>query len=178
MKGPLALLQCSTMYPCPPESAGLNNIKELKERYNVPVGFSSHSSQTTQSLAAVCFGAQIIEFHLTLTEDMPGPDTNSSLTPQKAKQLIQQIREVEIIKNSFTNKDIIAYDLRSLREIFFKSIVAQNDITEGVILNENMLTAKKPGTGISPKNIQSIIGKRTKRAIPADKIISYDDLED
>jgi N-acetylneuraminate synthase len=177
-RNPIALLQCTTDYPCPPEKAGLNNIYELRKRYSVPVGFSSHSHETTQCLMAASIGINILEFHITLSKYSYGPDVKASLDPGQTRYMVSQIRDIEIMRKSKTDKEILAADLDSIRKCFYKSIVAKKDIKTGTILNTDLLTAKKPGTGIPPKEINSLVGKRVKKNLAKDEILTYEDLED
>tara|TARA_R110002050_G_scaffold74772_4_gene160158 strand:+ start:61333 stop:62331 length:999 start_codon:yes stop_codon:yes gene_type:complete len=154
-----SILQCTTSYPTSPKQYGLNVIKELKERYNVPVGFSDHSATIETSIAAVALGAEIIEFHAVFNKDMFGPDVSSSLTIKEIKQLIKGIRNIEEANNRPIDKNDIS-QFKSLKTIFEKSLAVNKNLKVGHKLEFSDLEAKKPANqGISATNFEKVIGK-------------------
>ena len=99
-------MQCTTKYPTSAEDIGLNVIRELKERYGLAVGLSDHSSTIYPSLAAISFGAKILEFHVIFDKKMFGPDSKSSLTIDEVKQLVEGVRFIEkSIENKIDKTD-------------------------------------------------------------------------
>ena len=82
----LTILQCTSVYPCPPQMVGLNVMLEMKERYHLPVGLSDHSMSNYSALAAVALGASVIEKHLTFSRKMYGTDAKHSLEPDEFLQ--------------------------------------------------------------------------------------------
>ncbi len=175
---PLAVLQCTSLYPTPPEKVGLTLIPFFRERYGCSVGLSDHSGTIYPALAAVTLGAAVIEVHLTLSRDMFGPDVSASVTTGELKQLVDGIRFIEKMLANPVDKDATATELAPMRQLFMKSLVARIDLPERTILQPEHLTVKKPGTGIPHSRLQELIGRRLRRPLKADDILHEDDLED
>ncbi len=173
----LAVLQCTTAYPCPPERIGLNVMSDMRERYGVPVGLSDHSGTIYPGLAAVTLGASIVETHFTLSRQMFGPDVRASLTPTEFAQLVQGIRFIERMEANPVDKDVLAAEMEPLRRLFTKSIVAGRPISRGQRISAEDLACKKPGTGMAPARLPELIGRTAKRDLERDKLIEENDLE-
>ena len=176
-KGSCAVLQCTTSYPCPPEKLGLNVIAQLRARYGTPVGLSDHSGTIYAGLAAVALGCDVLEVHVVLSRESFGPDVTSSVTSAELKQLIDGIRFVEKAKANPIDKDVIAESMGDLKRMFGKSLVAAHALVAGTKLAEADLALKKPGTGIPAAKLKDTLGRRLKRAVAADVLLSEDDLE-
>jgi len=172
----LTLLQCTSEYPCSYERVGLNAMLEMKERYKLPVGLSDHTLTNYAAFAAVTLGATVVEKHFTLSRRMHGSDARHSLEPPELAELVQGIRAVERILSNPVNKDDTAEKLRDLKAIFEKSIVAAIDIPAGATITPPMLTTKKPGTGLPPRALPNVIGKRAVRDIRKDTLLQRDDV--
>jgi N,N'-diacetyllegionaminate synthase len=172
------LLQCTSAYPCPPEKIGLNLLNFFRERYGCPVGLSDHSGTIYPGLAAVVLGAKAIEVHVTLSREMFGPDVSASVTTQELRQLVEGVRLIECLLENPVNKDDMATELSSVRNLFTKSIVTRVDLSAGVRLSDEFLAFKKPGTGIPASSLKEIIGRRLSRPVPAGKILHWEDLEE
>src|SRR4030042_5752396 len=127
----LTLLQSTSEYPCPPERVGLNLIPFFKERYGCPVGLSDHSGTIYSGLAATLLGISIIEVHVTLSREMFGPDTQASITTGELHQLVEGVRFMEKMLANPVDKNALAHQLAPLKEIFTKSIVANEDLVAG-----------------------------------------------
>jgi N,N'-diacetyllegionaminate synthase len=95
-----SILQCTTAYPTKPEEYGLNIINELKNRYDVPIGFSDHSAKIATGIAAVSLGAEILEFHVVFNRSLFGPDAKASLTIEETKQLVEAVNDIYIAQNN------------------------------------------------------------------------------
>jgi len=174
---PLAVLQCATRYPCPPEAVGLNVIPLYRERYGAAVGLSDHSATIFPGLAAATLGAEVLEVHVTLSRDMFGPDVVASLTPAELAELVKGIRFIERMRASPVDKAAAAAELKPLRDIFMKSVVAAVDLPAGMRLSREHLAAKKPGTGIPAAELPRVLGRRLKRSLARDALLSEEDLE-
>ena len=174
---PLAIFQCTTQYPSPPESIGLNMLDELRARHDCAVGLSDHSGTIFPTLAAVAaHKAQLIEVHLTLSRDMFGPDVVASVTPAELKQLVEGVRFIESMAANPVQKNTVDPRTAPMRQIFFKSVVPLDDLKIGTVLQRNMLGLKKPGTGIPAAQLEKIIGRTLKRAVTKDTPLQQDDL--
>ena len=121
-----SILQCTTAYPTKPKEFGLNVIQELKNRYNVPVGFSDHSSTVEACIAATALGAEILEFHVVFDKEMFGPDAKSSLTIEETTNLVKAVRNIEIaLKYPVDKNDNSKFT--DLKQIFEKSLAINKD---------------------------------------------------
>lgn len=114
---PMALLQCTSAYPCPPEMLGLNVMAEWRERWQCPIGLSDHSGTIYAGLAAVALGCDILEVHVKLSDYDPGPDASSSITVPQLRQLVEGIRFIEKAKRP-VDKDAMAKELAPMRALF------------------------------------------------------------
>ncbi len=158
----ISILQCTTKYPTNAEDIGLNVLKKLKNRYNLPVGLSDHSSKIYPSLAAVSLGAKILEFHAVFDKNMFGPDSKSSLTIQEIKQLVEGVRFIETSLNNKVDKNDNS-KFQDLKNIFEKSLAINKNKKAGEIISFDDLESKKPlGYGILAKEYQKVIGKKLK----------------
>ena len=129
---PVAVLQCTTAYPCPPEKIGLNVIEELRARYGCPVGLSDHSGKIYAGLSAVTLGANVIEVHVVFSRECFGPDVPASLTTDELRQLVEGTRFIETVLASPIDKEAMADDLAELRRTFGKSVVAARALPAGL----------------------------------------------
>ncbi|QQS42028.1 MAG: N-acetylneuraminate synthase family protein [Acidobacteriota bacterium] len=175
---PLAVLQCTSAYPCPPDQVGLNLLREMKDRYDLPVGLSDHSGNIYAGLAAVALGAEVVEVHVAFSREMFGPDVPASLTTGELGQLVEGARQIESMTASRVDKDEKAEELKDLRRLFTKSVVAGTDLSIGTVLEAKHLELKKPGNGLSASSLGDLVGRRLKRNIRKDEIILMDDVEE
>lgn len=173
---PLVVLQCTTAYPCPPERVGLNLLSFFRERYDCAVGLSDHTGTLYSGLAAATLGIQVLEVHVTLSREMFGPDVPASVTTAELRQLVEGIRFIEEMQAHPVDKDQIACEMGALRQTFTKSVVAREALPAGTVLREEHLTVKKPGTGIPAARLPQVIGRRLKRPVTADTLLSEVDL--
>lgn len=172
----VVVMQCTTAYPCPPERVGLNMIPVLRARYSCPVGLSDHSGTIYAGLAAATIGIDVLEVHVTMNRAMFGPDVPASVTLDELRQLVEGVRFIERIRQSPVEKDAMAAELRPLRDIFTRSVVARTDLPAGTVLREDHLAAKKPGTGIPGGRLPDLVGRRLRRAVAANELLREDDL--
>ena len=175
---PLAVLQCTSAYPCPPEAVGLNALGEIRNRYQVPAGLSDHSGKIYAGLAAATYGAEVVEVHVALSKEMFGPDVPASLTTAELRQLTDGVRDIERMLESPVDKGEMAESLKPLRDLFTKSIVAGRDLRAGTFLSAEDLKLKKPGTGMSSSDLPAVLGRKLRRDIAEDELLRLDDLED
>ena len=172
-----ALLQCTSQYPTPLENIGLEIIGQYKHRYNSPAGLSDHSGSVYPSLAAVARGADIIEMHLTLSRDDPGPDTSSSLTVSEMRLVADARNALAVIDANPVDKDRLGEDLQGMRDLFTRSIAPSRPLAKGTVLEADMLGLKKPGTGIPPGELEALVGKTLKGDVSPDRLLKRDDID-
>jgi N-acetylneuraminate synthase len=174
---PLAVLQCTSSYPCTPDKVGLNLLPVFRERYGCAVGLSDHSGTIYPGLAAAAIGLDVLEVHVTFSREMFGPDVPASVTTGELRQLVDGIRFIEQMLANPVDKDKAAAELAPMRSLFTKSIVARVDLAAGTVLSDVHLALKKPGTGLPSSRMSDVIGRRLVRAIRADDQIAEKDLD-
>ena len=162
-KANFSILQCTTSYPTQPEQFGLNVLQELKNRYQVPIGYSDHSAKVETCIAAVALGAEIIEFHVVFDRRQFGPDSASSLTMDETKQLVAAVRNIDkALQNPIDKSNNEAFI--GLKTIFEKSLAVNKNLQKGHVVTFEDLEAKKPkGFGIEASKFQEIIGKKLNK---------------
>ncbi len=173
----VALFQCTSQYPVALKDVGLNVIDEFRQRFRCPVGLSDHSGTVFPALAAMARGADMIEAHIVFDRRMFGPDTPASLTPDEFRLLANARDAFHEMRIHPVDKDILADSLRPTRQIFGKSIALADDAPAGTMLTREMLTFKKPGSGIPAADIDQLVGKRLKRAVDARNLLSWEDID-
>lgn len=173
----VAVLQCTTSYPCPPEKIGLNMIGELRSRYRCPVGLSDHSGTTYAGLAAAALGADLLEVHTVFSRECFGPDVTSSVTTSELADLVRGVRFIGTALAHPVEKDRMASDLSEMRRLFTKSVVAARDLSAGHRIAEADLALRKPGSGLPADRIPTLVGRRLRKDIPRLAQITEDAIE-
>ncbi len=171
----LLLLHCVSSYPAPYHSLNLRAMVTLAEAFQLPVGYSDHAPGTHAAVAAVALGAVMVEKHFTLAKDLSGPDHQASLVPEEFRRLVEAIRETQVALGD--GRKLANRAETELRRLARKSIVAAKPIPAGATIRPEMLTLKRPGTGIAPQYYEMIIGRQAARTIPADGLIAWNDLK-
>lgn len=174
-KSNLFLLHCITGYPTSFEETNLNFIKTLQKEFEVPIGFSDHSPGIELSIAAVALGACIIEKHFTIDKNLPGPDHKASLNSTEFKAMVDAIRHVEVAMGDGTRK--LSENELNIKKVARKSIVLSKNISKGMVIKKDMLTIKRPGTGIPPNHINEVVGKRVLKDLKSQTMLKWEDLE-
>jgi N-acetylneuraminate synthase len=169
------LLHCVSSYPSLPEEANLRAIRTLGERFGLPVGFSDHSDDISLSLAAVSVGARVIERHITLDRNMEGGDHKASLEPEAFGLMVKEIRRLEQALGDGVLRCMSSEE--NVKIVARKSIVARRAIAAGEVIDAAALTVKRPGTGLHPRHLKSIIGVRAISDIGRDEQVRWPQLE-
>ena len=172
----VAVMQCTSAYPCPPEQIGLNVISEMKQRYGCMVGLSDHSGTIYPGLAAAALGMDILEVHITFHKGLFGPDVPASVTMEEFSQLVQGVKAIKTMLRNPIDKDEKANDLQGLRNLFTKSVVCKQALKKGTIITSDMLSFKKPGTGFPAERVSELLGKELKEDVPENHFLSLSDL--
>lgn len=173
----LSILQCTTAYPTQPEQWGLNVMAELKERYQVPVGFSDHSGDVFACLAAATLGAEIFEFHVVFDKRQFGPDSPASISIDQTKVLCEGIKKIQsALRNPVVKSENQKYS--ELKVMFGKSLAVNKALPKGHLLTVDDLESKKPGDkGIPASQYQLVVGKELNRNLEKWDFLNSEDLK-
>jgi N-acetylneuraminate synthase len=173
----VAVMQCTSAYPSTIGGVGLNVMADFRDRLGVAVGLSDHTGTIYPSLAAAALGAQLLEVHATFSRQSFGPDVPASVTFDELRTLVEGVRATETMLANPVDKDAVAVEMASMRELFTKSIVARRDLDAGATLRVEDLTTKKPAQGISARRMHDVVGKRLARALAAGAFLQEEDIE-
>jgi N-acetylneuraminate synthase/N,N'-diacetyllegionaminate synthase len=167
-----AVLQCTGNYPSQLEDSNLQVLQTYREKLKCIIGYSDHTEELINPVAATAMGAKIYEKHFTLDKSLPGPDHRMSLEPAELKKTVQAIRDVEKAIGS-ADKQVLEVE-RENRKKLRKSIVANTEIKQGAIIIKEMIAIKRPGIGIPPGLFESILGRKAKVDIPAGTVMNLE----
>lgn len=170
----LILLHCVSVYPTEYADVNLGFMETLRRTFGCPVGYSGHERGMAIPLAARALGACVIEKHITLDRRMRGGDHRFSLTPTELKEMVDGLRQVELALRP-GEKRVLETEA-PFRAKLGKSIVSARPIARGEVLTPDLLTCKSPGTGLSPLRLDGILGRRAARDIPADVLLTHEDV--
>ena len=169
----ITVLHCNTEYPTPFSDVNLLAMNTIREKFNVAVGYSDHTTGIEVPIAAVTLGAEIIEKHFTLDKTLPGPDHAASLEPAELKDMVTSIRHIEKALGSAI-KEPTGSETKNI-VIARKSIHLANDKANGELITEDDLEMLRPGDGISPMQFRNLIGKQLRYSLPAGHKLSFKD---
>jgi N,N'-diacetyllegionaminate synthase len=161
----IVLLHCVSSYPTELEDANLRAMQTLQKRFGLPVGFSDHTRGIELTPAVVASGACVIEKHFTLDHTLPGPDHAASIEPADLARLVRTCRTVERALGS-GNKEPAVCELAVAR-VARRSLTAARSIPVGTILCPDDIVLKRPGTGLAPSMLESLVGCQAAMDIPA-----------
>ncbi len=171
----LTLLHCTSNYPTRLEDINLNAMLTLEKETGLPVGYSDHSEGILVSPIAVALGATVIEKHFTLDRTLPGPDHAASLEPDDLQQMIADIRSVEKVMGS-PLKAPVPSEI-PIRDATRRSVTLARNISKNDSLSVQDLVLLRPGTGIPPKDISRVAGRKVKTDLPQGHTLQWSDLE-
>ncbi|MGB7158703.1 MAG: N-acetylneuraminate synthase family protein [Tepidisphaeraceae bacterium] len=171
-----ALLHCVSSYPTPPEQANLAWIAEMASWFDVPVGYSDHTTEVHSGAVAAAAGACIIEKHLTYDRHACGPDHAASADPEQFAQYVAMIRSADVMRGA-GGKRVLDIE-RDVRKVSRQSLVLSRTLGAGEVVSEADVTVQRPGTGIPAAEIAVAIGKRAARSLPAGTMLQWDMLAD
>jgi N-acetylneuraminate synthase/N,N'-diacetyllegionaminate synthase len=172
---PLALLHCVSCYPAEPRLCNLRAMRTLADRFHVPVGFSDHTLGIEIALAAAALGASVVEKHFTLDSKAPGPDHAASLEPADLRRMVAGIRAIESALG--TGIKAPAPEEAPVAAVARKSLHWRGALPAGAAIAREHLVALRPGTGVPPSELASMLGRRTLRAVPAGALATRSDWE-
>ena len=165
----VALLHCTTNYPCPYNEVNLQAMQTMKAAFKCKVGYSDHTMGIEIPMAAVAMGAEIIEKHFTLDRTMEGPDHLASLEPQELKQMVVSIRNIEKALGDGIKRPNASEKMNS--EVVLKRIIAIKQIKAGEMINESNLALLRSSSGIPAKYWDLVAGKPATRDYDIDEPI-------
>ena len=168
-KKKITILHTNTEYPTPMRDVNLRAMVAMGKELDVNFGYSDHTLGIEVDIAAVAMGAKCIEKHFTLNRKMKGPDHFASLEPKQFKGMVNAIRNIELALGNRIKKPSNS-EIQNLN-IVRKSIIAKNKIKKGDLFNEDNLTVKRPGSGISPMRWDKIIGTKARKDYSKDDLI-------
>ncbi|MBZ4021054.1 polyhydroxyalkanoate biosynthesis repressor PhaR [Rhodobacter sp. TJ_12] len=171
-----ALLECTNLYPSPPEIVSLKGVTELQTAFpGVPVGFSDHSIGPEMALASVALGACILERHYTDSRYRAGPDIINSMDPAELRLLIDRSREIWIAANNPKQRTEAEEPVYRFARA---SVVADADLPAGHVITEADIWARRPGSGeIAGYDFDKVVGKRLTRAVTRNTQLKWEDLD-
>jgi len=169
LRGKVTLLHCTTEYPADPQSINLRAMATMRDAFGLPVGFSDHSRGIHVAVAAVALGATVIEKHLTLDRNLPGPDHRASIEPDELTVMIAAIRDIEAALGD--GRKVPALEELPNRVIARRSLVATRRIVSGERFTEDNLGVKRPGNGVPPIEYWARLGKTAQRDYAANEAL-------
>jgi N,N'-diacetyllegionaminate synthase len=172
----ITILHCNTEYPTPMEDVNLRAMQTLRDATGCRVGYSDHSLGIEVPIAATALGAVVIEKHITLDRDLPGPDHRCSLEPDELVRMVRGIRNIEQALGS-TAKEPSPSESKNI-EIARRSLHAATPLPAGHVVCEDDLIARRPATGLSPMLLERVIGQTLKRAVDAQQPLTDDHVDD
>jgi sialic acid synthase SpsE len=173
----IILLHCTLTYPAPIEDANLRMIATMQAAFpDYPIGLSDHTYGLPAPIAATALGAQIIEKHFTLDKGLPvSPDHKFGVDPGELKALVEGTRAAWKALGQSAKRPIPS-EIPAMKHAR-RSVVTAVDVSAGTRLTTTMLACKRPGTGISPKYFDQVVGRRVKVHIPADEVVQWEMLD-
>ena len=165
LQGNVSILHCTTSYPAPLESINLRAMRTIQEKFNLPIGYSDHSEGGLVSIAAVAAGATIIEKHFTLDRSAEGPDHKASMEPKEFKEMVSQIRQIEIALGQETKKP--TENEINIQKVACKKIVAAKPIKAGTIITEDLITTKRTNgaSSFTANQYWDLLGVKTQEEV-------------
>ena len=165
----LTILHCVSEYPANPLNLNLAFIRTLQRLFKYPVGYSDHSLGSKAIELSHAMGCNFFEKHFTKDKTLPGPDHLCSATPVEFREMVELVNGNSAYLGSCLKR--ISPPELSIRDVARKSIVASRDLFCGHVLTSSDVVFKRPGTGLSPVQLSSIIGKKLNRDVSSDRVL-------
>ena len=170
----LGLMQCTSVYPAPAESVNLRAMDTMRVAFGVPVGLSDHTEGINVAIAAAARGAAFIEKHYTLDRSMQGPDHPFAIEPDELTAMISGIREVEAALGDGRKSGPSPDEQGEMFQNARRSLIVVGDHLAGTVLEREMLTVKRPGFGVAPKQLGHVVGRTLRRDVEHDEVLTWD----
>jgi sialic acid synthase SpsE len=170
----IGLMQCTSLYPAPADAANLRAMAMMRDAFGRPVGLSDHTTGIAVPIAAAALGAAFIEKHVTLDRSMTGPDHPFALEPGELAAMVAGIREAQSALGNGRKDGPNAEEAVEMHRLGRRSLIVARDLPAGTVLEEDMLTVKRPGFGIPPKHLEIVVGRVLRAAAQEDDILTWD----
>jgi len=170
----LVLLHCVSNYPCSDQSLNLRAMNTLAQAFSLPVGFSDHSEGFLAAVIAASMGAKVIEKHFTLDKAMSGPDHRASSTPEEFAQLVQNVRQAEVMLGS--PRKTCQSEERQMATVSRKSIVLARSMQVGEEITLSDIRMMRPGTGLGANLIPKVVGQKLRTDLDVGHQLTWADL--
>ncbi|MCB9533663.1 MAG: N-acetylneuraminate synthase family protein [Myxococcales bacterium] len=174
-RAPFALFHCVSNYPTAASQCNLRAIESLRARFGCPCGWSDHTDGVDITVAAVARGAELIEKHLTLDRHQPGPDHAASLAPETFAELVASVRRTEAALGDGVK--VPTEPEHAIAAIGRKSVCARRALEAGSLIGPDDVYVARPGTGLPPREIAAVVGRRLTRALRAGEPLAADSVE-
>jgi len=170
----ITIVHCNTEYPTPMEDVNLKAMNDIGEKIGTKIGYSDHTLGIEVPIAAVALGATVIEKHFTLDKTLPGNDHYHAMDPDDLKLFVDNIELLHKISGQYYKEPLECE--KESRKQARRSIVAKVSMKKNEILTREKVTFKRPGTGISPADLDKVLGRKVAKNIPEDELISWDEV--
>ncbi len=170
----VALMQCASVYPADPGLINLRAMRTLREAFHVPAGLSDHTTGTAVPVAAAALGAAMIEKHITLDRQMVGPDHSFATEPDELAAMVKGIRDAEAALGDGRKDGPSPEERDENYTLSRRSLIAVGDLAAGTVLEADMVTVKRPGTGIAPKHLELVLGRTLRATVEHDDVLQWD----
>ena len=170
----VGLLLCASLYPAAPELLNLRAITTMHRAFGTPVGLSDHTTGIAVAAGAAAIGMDILEKHFTLDRTMEGPDHSFALEPGELAAMVRGVREVEAAMGDGILRGPSEDERREMYSMARRSVHAATTIAAGAVITEDMLTVKRPGYGVKPRDIPHLVGRIAREEIPPDTTLTWD----
>ena len=170
----VGLMQCTSVYPAPPERANLRAMATMRVAFGVPVGLSDHTTGIAVPIAAAALGAAFVEKHFTLDRTMEGPDHPFALEPGELAAMVAGIREAQAALGDGRKDGPGPEEAQEMHRLARRSLVVVGDHPAGTVLSEEMLTSKRPGFGVAPRDLAKVVGRPLRVAVEHDEVLTWE----
>lgn len=170
----VGLMQCASVYPAPVERINLRAIDTLRAAFGVPAGLSDHTMGIAVPIAAAARGAAFIEKHITLDREMEGPDHSFATEPEQLAAMVSGIRDAEAALGDGRKEGPGPEEREENYVLARRSLIATRDLPAGTVLTPEMVTVKRPGSGIAPKHLELVLGRALRTDVEADDVLTWE----
>jgi N,N'-diacetyllegionaminate synthase len=170
----IGLMQCTSVYPAPASSINLRAMDTMRQAFGRPTGLSDHTTGIAVAIGAAALGAAFVEKHFTLDRTMEGPDHPFALEPDELAAMISGIRDTQAAMGDGRKDGPTPEESGEMYTLGRRSLIVARDLPAGTVLDEEMITVKRPGFGIPPKHLQIVVGRALKVDAAEDDILTWD----